>query len=76
MQSVADSYPLFRLINDARSPVADLFFGTVSGLGDGLVIALLCALLMLFRLRLGLAALIAYLLSGLIAQLLNTFHRR
>jgi membrane-associated phospholipid phosphatase len=71
MQSVADSYPLFRLINDARSPVADLFFGTVSGLGDGLVIALLCALLMLFRLRLGLAALIAYLLSGLIAQLLK-----
>jgi len=63
--------PLFRLINDAHTPAGDLFFGLVSGLGDGLIVALLCSLLMLFRLRLGMAALAAYLLSGLVAQLLK-----
>ncbi|ATX79067.1 PAP2 superfamily protein [Mariprofundus aestuarium] len=69
MQAVTDSHTLFRLINDAHSPVGDLFFGIVSGLGDGLVIALLASLLMLFRLRLGMVALIGYLASGLIAQI-------
>jgi len=71
MQAVADSYPLFRLINDAHSAAGDLFFGTVTGLGDGLVISLLCSLLMLFHLRLGIAAELAYLISGLIAQILK-----
>ena len=71
MQPPTDDYPLFRLINDAHSPLGDMFFGTLSGLGDGLVVALLCALLMLFRLRLGIAAMLAYLLSGLLAQLLK-----
>jgi len=62
---------LFRLINDAHNPLLDAFFGIVSGLGDGLVVALLCALLMLFRLRLGLAAMLAFITSGLLAQLLK-----
>lgn len=62
---------MFRLINDAHTPAGDLFFGLVSGLGDGLIVALACSLLMLFRLRLGMAALCAYLLSGLVAQLLK-----
>jgi len=62
---------LFRLINDAHSPLGDMFFGTITGLGDGLVISLLCSLLMLFRLRLGIASLLAFLVSGLIAQLLK-----
>ena len=66
-----ESATLFRLINDAHTPAGDLFFGLVSGLGDGLIVALLCSLLMLFRLRLGMAALAAYLLSGLVAQLLK-----
>ena len=66
-----ESAPLFRLINDAHSPAGDFLFGLVSGLGDGLIVALLCSLLMLFRLRLGMAALAAYLLSGLVAQLLK-----
>ncbi|MDQ6993760.1 MAG: phosphatase PAP2 family protein [Mariprofundus sp.] len=64
-------YPLFYLINDAHSAVGDVVFGTLSGLGDGLVVALLCSLLMLFRLRLGIAALGAFIISGLIAQLLK-----
>ena len=68
---VADPHTLFRLINDAHSAVGDLFFGTVTGLGDGLVISLLCSLLMLFRLRLGIASVLAYLSSGLIAQILK-----
>lgn len=71
MQTVADTHPLFRLINDAHSGPADLFFGTVTGLGDGLVISLLCSLLMLFRLRAGIASQLAYLVSGLLAQLLK-----
>jgi len=71
MQTSADIYPLFRLINDAHSMLGDLFFGTVTGLGDGLVIALLCSLLMLFRLRLGIASLLAFLISGLAAQILK-----
>ena len=62
---------LFRLLNDAHNPWLDGVFGIVSGFGDGLVAALLCALIMLFRLRLGLAALLAFVVSGLIAQLIK-----
>jgi len=71
MLEAVESHELFRLINDAHSPVADLFFGVLTGLGDGLIIALLCSLLMLFRLRLGMAALSAFIVSGLLAQLLK-----
>ena len=71
MQTASDSHDLFRLINDAHSPSADLFFGTVSGLGDGLVISLLCSILMLFHLRLGMAAMASFIVSGLFAQLLK-----
>jgi len=66
-----EPHALFRLINDAHSPAGDLFFGVVSGLGDGLVVALLCTLLMLFRLRAGMAGLAAYLISGAVAQILK-----
>ncbi len=61
----------FRIINDAHSPSFDAIIGIVSGLGDGLVIALCCAVLMLYRFRLGMAATVAFLLSGIIAQLLK-----
>ncbi len=66
-----ESHMLFRLINGHPSAPADLFFGTISGLGDGLVVALLCALIMLWHLRLGMAAMLAFILSGLLAQLLK-----
>ncbi|MBL4760513.1 MAG: phosphatase PAP2 family protein [Mariprofundaceae bacterium] len=62
---------IFRIINDAHSPFFDAVIGIVSGLGDGLVIALCCAVLMLYRFRLGMAATVAFLLSGIIAQLLK-----
>lgn len=71
MTMQAESQTLFRMINNAHTPAGDLFFGLVSGLGDGLVVALLCSLLMLFRLRLGMAALLAFIVSGLCAQLLK-----
>jgi len=71
MQESGLNIALFRLINDAHNPVLDGFFGIVSGFGDGLVIALLCALIMLFRLRLGLAAMLAFITSGLLAQFLK-----
>ncbi|MDQ6956979.1 MAG: phosphatase PAP2 family protein [Mariprofundaceae bacterium] len=61
----------FRSINDAHAPFLDAVIGVVSGLGDGLVIALCCAVLMLYRFRLGMAATVAFLLSGVIAQLLK-----
>ncbi len=64
-------HALFRLVNDAASPWLDGVFGIVSGLGDGLAVALLCAVAMLFRLRAGLAMLAAFVLSGLLAQLLK-----
>ncbi len=64
-------YALFRWINDAATPWLDGVFGIVSGLGDGLAVALLCAVAMLFRLREGLAMLAAFVMSGLIAQLLK-----
>ena len=67
----AESQTLFRMINNAHSPAGDLFFGLISGLGDGLIVALICSLLMLFRLRLGMAALLAFIVSGLFAQLLK-----
>ncbi|MFQ5345661.1 MAG: phosphatase PAP2 family protein [Mariprofundus sp.] len=71
MQADTINHAIFRLINDAQSPLGDIFFGTVSGLGDGLVIALLCSLLMLFRLRSGVASLLAFIVSGLMAQILK-----
>ena len=71
MQNDTATHTLFRLINDAHTPLGDAFFGIVTGLGDGLVISLLCSLLMLFRLRLGIASVLAYLISGLIAQILK-----
>ena len=51
---------LFRIINDAHSPFFDAVIGIVSGLGDGLVIALCCAVLMPYRFRLGMAATVAF----------------
>ncbi len=71
MQAISQSHDLFRIINNAHSPAGDAVFGIVSGLGDGLVVALACTLLMLFRLHPGGAALAAFLLSGLITQLLK-----
>jgi len=73
MQTTDEGHLLFRLINDSHNSILDGLFGIVTGLGDGLVIALLCSLLMLFRLRLGMASLAAFILSGLLAQLIKRF---
>jgi membrane-associated phospholipid phosphatase len=64
---------LFRLINNAHNAWLDGFFGIISGFGDGLVVALMCAVLMLYRLRLGWAAMLAFIASGLVAQLIKRF---
>lgn len=70
---VAGSYmmnhQLFLAINGFHHPAVDWLLGWVSGLGDGLVVALLCTLLALFRLRAGVAGIAAFVLSGLLAQL-------
>lgn len=71
MQLPDQSHDIFRLINDHHNAVGDVLFGIISGLGDGLVVALACTLLMLFRLRPGGAALAAFAVSGLITQLLK-----
>ncbi len=62
---------LFRVLNGAHTPLLDAFFGIVSGLADGLVVAMLCTLLMVFRLHLGAAALVAFALSGVAVQALK-----
>ena len=65
------NHDLFRLINGANSFWVDGLIGLISGFGDGLVIALLISCVMLFRLRMGIAALFGFIASGLIAQLLK-----
>jgi len=62
---------LFQVINAAHGSVLDVFFGLVSGLGDGLVIALIMTAIMMVRFRAGLAGLLAFGLSGLLAQMLK-----
>jgi len=62
---------LFQSINGAHGAGLDLFFGMISGLGDGLIIALFLTGLLLVRLRAGLAGLLAFALSGLLAQMLK-----
>ena len=59
---------LFRMLNDARHPLWDMLMGTISGLGDGLVVALCCAILCMYYLRLGVAATLAFIISGILAQ--------
>ncbi|HKI60190.1 MAG TPA: hypothetical protein VKA23_04070, partial [Mariprofundaceae bacterium] len=65
------NHELFTLLNGAHASWADAVMGQIEGFGDGLVVALLIACVMLFRLRLGIAALIAFIASGLIAQILK-----
>ncbi len=65
------NHDLFTVLNSANAGWADAVMGLISGFGDGLVIALIISCVMLFRLRLGIAALIAFAASGLIAQLLK-----
>ena len=65
------NHDVFGLINNANAPWLDSVIGQISGFGDGLVIALMISCVMLFRLRLGMAALIGFIASGLIAQLLK-----
>ena len=62
---------LFRMINVAHSDVADTVLGLITGLGDGLIVALCCAMLCMYRLRLGVAATAAFILSGLLAQMIK-----
>jgi len=65
------NHELFLLINGFNSPIADYIIGLVSGFADGLVAVVLITMLMLFRFRLGLAALLAFIVSGLVAQILK-----
>jgi len=65
------NHELFLQLNGANAGWADAVIGLISGFGDGLVIALAISCVMLFRLRLGIAALIGFIASGIIAQLLK-----
>jgi len=65
------NHALFLTVNGLNHPAVDRVLGLVSGLGDGLVVSLLCTILALFYLRGGLAALAAFIASGLLAQLLK-----
>ncbi|MDQ6979460.1 MAG: hypothetical protein Q9M09_04685, partial [Mariprofundaceae bacterium] len=62
---------LFRWINGHANALLDLPMGVLSGFGDGLVIALVVGVVMFYRLRVGTAALLAFIASGIIAQLIK-----
>ncbi|MDQ6994554.1 MAG: phosphatase PAP2 family protein [Mariprofundaceae bacterium] len=62
---------LFHLMNGANTVFLDTIMGVVSGLGDGLIVALCCAIVCMYRLRLGVAATLAFLVSGVLAQLIK-----
>ncbi|RMH62426.1 MAG: phosphatase PAP2 family protein [Zetaproteobacteria bacterium] len=66
MQALNEQW--FRVMNGHPSAWGDALFGVLSGLGDGLVVALLCAMLMLWRWRLGVVGMLAFIVSGLLAQ--------
>jgi hypothetical protein len=65
------NHEIFLLINGFHSNLADQVIGVLTGFGDGLVVTLFIFMLMLFKLRLGLAALLAFLLSGTITQIIK-----
>ena len=65
------NHEIFEVLNGANAGWADAVMGLISGFGDGLVIALAISCVMLFNLRLGIAALIGFIASGVIAQLLK-----
>ncbi len=68
MAPSSGGHALFRWFNGHSSPWADALFGQISALGDGLLVALICTLLLLMRPRAGAAGLLAFALSGLAAQ--------
>jgi membrane-associated phospholipid phosphatase len=65
------NHPLFLLINGWHGAAADVVLGVVSGLGDGLVAVVLLTALMLWRFQAGLAGMVGYAMSGLVAQILK-----
>lgn len=65
------NHEFFLLINGFNSPWADSIIGVWTGFGDGMVVVLLVSMLMLFHLRLGLAALLALTFASLITQIIK-----
>ena len=65
------NHDIFLFLNTIHYPVLDYIFGVTSGLADYLVTLLFVFLVMLFHLRLGLAALVTYILAGASNQILK-----
>jgi len=61
----------FLWLNGLHGRPGDAFFGVITGLGDGLVVALLCSCVMMWRFRAGAAGMLAFIVSGLLDQLLK-----
>ncbi|MDQ6950511.1 MAG: phosphatase PAP2 family protein [Mariprofundales bacterium] len=62
---------LFTFINGHNNAPLDRLFGLISGLGDGLIAVVVILAVAMFRAREGCAALAAFILSGLFAQLIK-----
>ncbi len=60
-------------LNELHSPFFDQFFKYATYMGDGTVVVLCILVLAFFRVRYGIFALVGYLGSGLIAQVLKRF---
>ncbi len=62
---------LFLWVNGANTLWLDTVLGLLGGLGDGLVVVIVVTALMLWNFRAGVAGLVAFLGSGLVAQALK-----
>ncbi|MDX8394606.1 MAG: phosphatase PAP2 family protein [Mariprofundales bacterium] len=62
---------IFLYLNGQHHPIADTLIGIISGIGDGLIISLFIACLWLRHCKTALITLAAFMLSGLLAQILK-----
>jgi membrane-associated phospholipid phosphatase len=66
---ISDKKSLHLIFNEWHTPILDFIFKYLTYLGDGVLIVLVSMLFLLFNIRIGIAQLTVYLLSGIFVQL-------